>query len=59
MLARKLMKYQNLGAEKEDAIIKFLCSESGSHDYSITKERSKRKFRIKYRKAFKGFIFHN
>jgi len=41
MLARKLMKYQNLGTEKEDAIIKFLCSESGSHDYSIRRKEAK------------------
>lgn len=41
MLARKLMKWQNLGEEKEDAIIKFLCSESGSHDYSIRRREAK------------------
>ena len=41
MLARKLMRYQNLGDEKEDAIIKFLCSESGSHDYSIRRKEAK------------------
>ena len=35
MLARKLMKWHNLKAEQEDEIIKFLCSESGSHYYSI------------------------
>lgn len=35
MLAKKLMKWQNIDQEKEEAIIKFLCSESGSHDYSI------------------------
>lgn len=29
------MKWQNIDQEKEEAIIKFLCSESGSHDYSI------------------------
>ncbi len=40
MLARKLMKWQNLGEEKEDAIIKFLCSESGSHDYSIRRREA-------------------
>lgn len=40
MLARKLMRYQNLGVEKEDAIIKFLCSESGSHDYSIRRKEA-------------------
>jgi len=35
MLARKLMKWHKLTAAQEDEIIKFLCSESGSHDYSI------------------------
>lgn len=35
MLARKLMKWHKLTLEQEDEIIKFLCSESGSHDYSI------------------------
>ena len=35
MLARKLMKWHKLTPEQEDEIIKFLCSESGSHDYSI------------------------
>lgn len=40
MLARKLMKWQNLKQDKEDAIIKFLCSESGSHDYSIRRKEA-------------------
>jgi hypothetical protein len=40
MLARKLMKWQHLEIEKEDAIIKFLCSESGSHDYSIRRKEA-------------------
>jgi len=40
MLARKLMKWQNLGQEKEDLIINFLCSESGSHDYSIHRKEA-------------------
>ena len=35
MLARKLMKWHNLMPEQENEIVKFLCSESGSHDYSI------------------------
>ena len=35
MLARKLMKWHKLTQEQEDEIVKFLCSESGSHDYSI------------------------
>lgn len=41
MLARKLMSWQRLGHVKEDAIIKFLCSESGSHDYSIHRQEAK------------------
>jgi ClpP class serine protease len=41
MLARKLMKWQNLGKEKENAIIKFLCSESGSHDYPIRRKEAR------------------
>ena len=41
MLARKLMSWQSLGRVKEDAIIKFLCSESGSHDYSIRRQEAK------------------
>ncbi|MDR1341374.1 MAG: hypothetical protein LBK58_15175 [Prevotellaceae bacterium] len=40
MLARKLMKWQNFKEEKEDAIIKFLCSDSGSHDYSIRRKEA-------------------
>lgn len=40
MLARKLMKWQKLEVEKEDTIIKFLCSESGSHDYSIRRKEA-------------------
>ena len=40
MLARKLMRWQKLEAEKEDTIIKFLCSESGSHDYSIRRKEA-------------------
>ncbi|MCM0248262.1 hypothetical protein NXX45_01720 [Bacteroides fragilis] len=40
MLARKLMKWQHLEQDKEDAIVKFLCSESGSHDYSIRRQEA-------------------
>lgn len=35
MLARKLMKWHHLEPEQEDEIVKFLCSDSGSHDYAI------------------------
>lgn len=40
MLAKKLLASQNLGKEKEDNIINFLCSESGSHDYSIRRKEA-------------------
>jgi hypothetical protein len=35
MLAKRLIKYQEIAEDKRDEIIKFLCSESGSHDYTI------------------------
>lgn len=40
MLARKLMRWQNLEEEKENTIVKFLCSDSGSHDYSIRRKEA-------------------
>jgi len=41
MLARKLMRWQDLSDKKKDEIINFLCSESGSHDYSIRRKEAK------------------
>ena len=41
MLARKLMKWQHLEPNKEEDIVNFLCSESGSHDYSIRRKEAK------------------
>ena len=35
MLAKRLIKYQELEEAQRDEIIKFLCSESGSHDYTL------------------------
>lgn len=40
MLARKLMKWHKLSSEQENEIIRFLCSESGSHDYSIHRDEA-------------------
>ena len=40
MLAKKLLSPLGLNQEKEEAIIKFLCSESGSHDYSIRRKEA-------------------
>ncbi len=41
MLAKKLISNQSLGDFKENEIIKFLCSESGSHDYTIHRKEAK------------------
>lgn len=40
MLAKKLLANQGLGEAKENEIIKFLCSESGSHDYTIHRKEA-------------------
>jgi len=40
MLAKKLIIYQNLNQKEEEKIIKFLCSESGSHDYTIYRKEA-------------------
>lgn len=40
MLAQKLIKWQKLSKQKEKDIINFLCSESGSHDYSIRRKEA-------------------
>lgn len=41
MLAKKLMSWQQFDEEKENNIISFLCSESGSHDYAIRRKEAK------------------
>lgn len=41
MLAKKLLKWQKLDEEKEKSIIEFLCSGSGSHDYSIHRDEAR------------------
>lgn len=40
MLAKKLLSWQKFTPEKEEVIIKFLCSDSGSHDYSIRRKEA-------------------
>lgn len=40
MLAKKLLSWQKFTPEKEEIIIKFLCSDSGSHDYSIRRKEA-------------------
>jgi len=41
MLAKKLMSWQKLSEKEEKKIIKFLCSESGSHDYAIRRKEAR------------------
>jgi hypothetical protein len=41
MLAKKLLKYQAIDIQKQDDIVKFLCKESGSHDYTIYRKEAK------------------
>jgi hypothetical protein len=41
MLAKKLLKHQSLEPQKQEAIIKFLCKESGSHDYAIYRKEAR------------------
>ena len=41
MLAKKLMTWQNLSEKREEKIINFLCSESGSHDYAIRRKEAR------------------
>ena len=41
MLAKKLLSNHEIEPEHEDAVIKFLCSESGSHDYTMHRKEAK------------------
>ena len=41
MLASKLLKAQIQDSRKKDKIIEFLCSDSGSHDYTINRREAK------------------
>lgn len=41
MLARKLLGHSKLSDKEVEKILKFLCSESGSHDYTINRKEAK------------------
>lgn len=41
MLAKKLLANQKIEETKQETIINFLCSESGSHDYTIYRKEAK------------------
>ena len=41
MLAEKLLKYHQIDSKNVSKVISFLCSESGSHDYTIYRKEAK------------------
>jgi hypothetical protein len=41
MLAEKMLKYHKIDAQNIPKVISFLCSESGSHDYTIYRKEAK------------------
>jgi hypothetical protein len=41
MLAEKLLKHQEISSDNKKSIVRFLCSESGSHDYTIHRKEAK------------------
>ena len=41
MIANKLLDYQNCTKKKKQSIVDFLCSDSGSHDYTISYTEAK------------------
>ncbi|MBK8282554.1 MAG: hypothetical protein IPK94_21040 [Saprospiraceae bacterium] len=41
MLAEKMLKYHSIDPENISKVISFLCSESGSHDYTIYRKEAK------------------
>lgn len=41
MMAEKLLRYQVTDPEKMKKIVEFLCSDSGSHDYTINRREAK------------------
>jgi len=47
MLANKLLKYQAIETQKQDDIVKFLCKESGSHDYTIYRREARDELGLK------------
>lgn len=50
MLAEKLLKNQIKDCKKLNKIISFLCSDSGSHDYTINRREAKNDLGLKIRK---------
>ena len=54
MIAEKLLNYQSLNKTQVKRIINFLCSESGSHDYTIYRNEAKESLGLKIDKPSEG-----
>lgn len=55
MLAERLLKNQVTDPDKVEKIISFLCSESGSHDYTINRREAKNNLGLKVEKPSPEF----
>ncbi|QLH52789.1 MAG: hypothetical protein CH6_0115 [Candidatus Kapaibacterium sp.] len=55
MLARRLLRHQNLKQGQIEKIVKFLCSESGSHDYTINRKEAKNELGLNIEKPDDNF----
>jgi hypothetical protein len=57
MLGRKLMMNLELDDEGIEKILKFLCSESGSHDYTINRKEAKEELKLPIEKP-NDYLYH-
>lgn len=55
MLAEKLLRNQVTDQDKVEKIISFLCSESGSHDYTINRREAKNNLGLNIEKPTQNF----
>ncbi|ROL55704.1 hypothetical protein D9V84_10870 [Bacteroidetes/Chlorobi group bacterium Naka2016] len=55
MLARRLLRHQNLKQGQIEKVVKFLCSESGSHDYTINRKEAKNELGLNIEKPDDNF----
>ena len=46
MLAKRLLKNQNLKEDEIQKVVEFLCSESGSHDYTINRREARDELKL-------------
>lgn len=46
MLAKRLLQNQNLNEQEIQKVVEFLCSESGSHDYTINRREARNELKL-------------